>query len=393
VNQRYDQVDALRGLAVMGILFVNTLGQAYGSQALHLGYFFNGQGLGEQASMFLVAALFEGKFYPIFAFLFGASFALQARGARRLGIHEARSRFTRRLAWLLAAGVLHAAFLFYGDILFTYALAGLLLRDALLKSASEQLGILRTVAMFMAGVMVISLVLNFAFNDRDILDEMARDSAAAFALVGQGAWHEMVLSRLKSFALVQFSSLLYLPMFFGYFLLGSLAVRLGWLTRPHRHRTMWQKVLWIGLVIGLPLNLYFAGASVSIALNPLEREAWQSLASWSFEISGSLLAAAYVAAFLLYCRRPPQGMQAMGRMALTNYLMQSLIAMLVFQSPFLALGPGLLRPYLLAYCLAVIALQWWWSKAWLAYRYHGPLEALWRRFTRSGDGYRGESPK
>lgn len=382
MSKRYDQVDALRGLALMGILFVNSIGMAYGMQSLHLGHFFNGQGAGEQAAMFLVAFLFEGKFYPIFSFLFGASFALQASSMRALGPAVMKERFTARLAWLRNAGALHALFLFFGDILFTYAIACLMLRSTLLQKVSGLLESIKTVAMFLALALVVLLLFEFAMDTQELQQDMLRDSVEAFRLAGQGNWLEMAFERLKGFVAVQFSSLLVLPMYMALFMLGSLAVRLGWLTRPLQHRAMWKKVLAVGLVAGIPLNLWCANATVDIAMNPLGRASWHGFAMWISLPGGWLLAAAYVAAFVLFCQRPPKGMQAMGRMALSNYLLQSLLGMLLLQSPFLALGPGLLRPELLAYCVLVIVLQWWWSRSWLARHKHGPIEAHWRRHTR-----------
>lgn len=375
MSRRYDQVDALRGLALMGILFVNSINMAYGMQSLHIGHFFNGQGAGEQAAMFLVAFLFEGKFYPIFAFLFGASFALMARNARM------KERLSARLIWLRNAGMLHAIFLFFGDILFTYAIAALMLRNTLLQKVSDLLESFKTVGMYLALALAVMLLFELLAGSREFQEEMLRDSVEAFRLVGNGSWLEMAYSRLRGFTMTQFSSLFGLPEFFSLFILGSLAVRLGWLTRPMRHRAMWRKVLAVGLVVGVPANLWFAYATVDQALDPLNREMWHGVAMWSWFLTGPLLAAAYVAAFVLFCQRPPNGMQAMGRMALSNYLAQSLVGMLVLQSPFLALGPGLLRHELLVYCLLVIALQWWWSQAWLARHTQGPIEAHWRRYT------------
>jgi uncharacterized protein len=386
VKKRYDQVDALRGLALMGILGVNTVTIAYGRQSVHLGQFFNGQGAGEQISMFFVAAFLEGKFYPIFAFLFGASFALQADSMRRdgIGLQDAHARMSRRMVALLAIGLLHGVLLYFGDILFSYAMAGLFLRDMLTKKSSAHIASLKRAAIYLAVLYLISLGMLIP-EEHGKLQEALNESAEAFRLVGQGSWRDMTWSRIKDFGENQFGAFISLPLFYAYFLLGRLAVRQGWLTRPQRHRRQWRTVMWIGLGIGLPACLFNALATVDLALAPLEREVWHGFAAWLAMVLAPLLAGAYVAAFMLFWQRPPKAMQAMGKMALTNYLAQSVIGVALLQSPFLALGPGLSRPVLLLYCVLMIALQLWWSRAWLARYKQGPVEAIWRRYTH-GDG-------
>ena len=82
--------------------------------------------LAGQLAVFFVAALAEQKFYPIFAFLFGAGFALQtgARRAEGAALDAIRAVYRRRLKWLLACGQLHGTLIWFGDILTAYAVTG-----------------------------------------------------------------------------------------------------------------------------------------------------------------------------------------------------------------------------------------------------------------------------
>lgn len=125
-NERIHALDALRGIALLGILTVN-MGSFKGLSTLEM--FPSAESLAQSANrtaFLLINTLFTGKFYPIFAFLFGLGFALQierlqARGVNPTGI------MLRRLGVLLLIGVLHGLFIWTGDVLFLYALCGMVL--------------------------------------------------------------------------------------------------------------------------------------------------------------------------------------------------------------------------------------------------------------------------
>lgn len=122
---RITEVDALRGLALLGILVVNIAFFASGYPS-HLVADPRHDSWVDQSLAWLVEALFTMKAYLLFSFLFGYSFILQTSSARRRAV-EFRPRFLRRLAGLFVIGALHTVFLFYGDILTTYAVLGLVL--------------------------------------------------------------------------------------------------------------------------------------------------------------------------------------------------------------------------------------------------------------------------
>lgn len=118
--QRVHSVDALRGFALFGIAIVNMP-----FLAAPFGQLSPGNVL-DTAVAFAVALLFQGKFFLVFAFLFGWGFGVQEASTRRAG-HDVRPRFLRRQAGLLAIGLVHATLVFAGDILMLYAFVGLLL--------------------------------------------------------------------------------------------------------------------------------------------------------------------------------------------------------------------------------------------------------------------------
>lgn len=139
-NDRLAVVDALRGFALLGILMVNI--GAFSST-------FYGLEIPDpkfvapfdRAVQFAISALFETKFYLLFSFLFGYSFTLQMSSSERTGRPFA-PQILRRLATLWVIGLIHAALLYHGDILTTYALLGLVLlaarvRDVLASAGGE----------------------------------------------------------------------------------------------------------------------------------------------------------------------------------------------------------------------------------------------------------------
>ncbi len=124
-GSRLQNVDALRGFALLGILVVNVWAFAdpyYASTETNPTF---DSGL-DHAIRFLVSLLFETKFYLLFSFLFGYSFTLQMAAAERAGTGFV-PRMLRRQSGLLAIGLLHGALLYYGEILSMYAVLGLIL--------------------------------------------------------------------------------------------------------------------------------------------------------------------------------------------------------------------------------------------------------------------------
>jgi len=126
-RERIETVDALRALALAGILQVNIQSFVWGAGD-PLGFFVQPPGPADAAVHLLVGTFVSTKFLSIFAFLFGLGFALQWRSLRRrLTEDDARAAYRRRLWFLLALGLAHGALLYFGDILAPYALVGFLL--------------------------------------------------------------------------------------------------------------------------------------------------------------------------------------------------------------------------------------------------------------------------
>ncbi len=388
---RIARIDALRGLAVFGILLVNLWSYTWGYESLRYGILPPDASLFDVAAIAFTAFFAEQKFYPIFAFLFGASAMLIAQSihARTGRWSEAQRLYKRRLWWLLACGVLHGALIWFGDILTLYALVAFWV---LLGMIGARLSTLRWHLRLWSLGFVLLVGLNFwlSMQSLSVEEEYALVTAAidnveaARQVYAYGNFFSIGWQRLQDYVAVTTQSVLIVPHVATLFLLGAWAVRRRWLTQPQRHRTLWRRVLWVGLLLGLPYNLFWAVLKVLEAIDPLHPWRWDFTMFSLLPIGGSLLAAAFVALFMLAGDGIMRGVQAIiapvGRMALSNYLMQSLLGVILFQGFGFGLGQQL-RPAMWLGIAGLIMLgQIIFSRLWLSRHAQGPLETLSRRF-------------
>lgn len=375
---RSSRIDALRGFAVFGILLVNVWGFVYGYSL----YRYSVQDilpLADQLAVMLVAGLAEQKFYPIFAFLFGAGFALQT------GRQAASETFQRRLRWLLACGLVHGTLIWFGDILTAYAVTGFWL-------ASKAGRPLRDLATSLRILVVVNAMILLGFGTMMALDHGSLDSAIEQTIAGQrahavytlGGWRDIAGERLSDFGINLLGFFIFLPRLALLFLLGVFAVRLGWLTRPERHRAGWRKVLLVGLALGVPLNAWWALVALADTASPFSPLPGAGLALALLDLAGPILGAAYVATFMLVRARLLGWLVPVGKMALTNYLAQSLLLSFLLQGFGLGLGAILDRAQLLGLCFGIMTVQLLASRWWLRHHAQGPVEAAWRRYIHAG---------
>ncbi len=382
---RSHRIDALRGLAVFGIMLVNVWGFVYGMQLQRFPTDGGAVPLLDQLTIFLVAAFAEQKFYPIFSFLFGAGFALQTGGRQGNGpaLDATRAAYRRRLRWLLVVGLLHGCLLWFGDILTTYAVTGFWL---VYKAGQRMVRLVASLRLLIIANLVLSALLGAAMVFAHLLapEEILAaigEARRAHAIYTQGAWHDIAQLRLADFAWGLLNAVVLLPRIALLFLLGVLAVRLGWLTHPERHRQLWRRVLLVSVCIALPLNLWWGWVSVGAAIDPLTARLSAGLAVAALDLAGPLMGAGYTALFMLAGPHVARILVPVGRMALTNYLSQSLVLMLLLQGFGLGLGAHLSRAAMVALCAVLMLIQLGVSHWWMARHQQGPLEKLWRSYT------------
>ena len=384
---RLAQLDVLRGMAVFGILLVNIWGFAWGTLSLRYGVLPTISPWRDQAAIFLVAAFAEFKFYPIFAFLFGAGFALHTRSLRRqLGSWTlAQAAYKRRLRWLLLIGLLHGCLIWSGDVLSSYALAGMLV----LPLAASRLARIRNLAWLLAGGFLLFMALLHPVSPGITAADTTRqlqEFAGRYTTYTQGGLLEVAALRLRDYGMQMLFVIVMLPHIIVLFLLGILSVRLGWLTEPGRHRKLWQRVCAVGIGLGMPFNLLAATAMLRQTIDPYQTQWNNMLFELLLYAGGPLLAAGYVACLMLagpaIVAALARQLAPVGRMALSNYLSQSVLCTFLLQGWGLGWG-DVLRPIeMLGLAGLIMAGQVVLSRCWLARFKQGPVEALWRRLAR-----------
>ncbi|MEV2256252.1 DUF418 domain-containing protein [Streptomyces sp. NPDC050147] len=370
---RLAQVDALRGFALLGILMVNI---TYMASAYH-GTGLEDPGLGgpvSEAVRWLVAVFFEAKFFLLFSFLFGYSFTLHIDSAERRGARFT-PRFLRRLAGLFVIGVVHAVFLFPGDILTLYAVLGLILL-ALRRIQPRTAAWIAVALLAVTAVVYVLLALAVGHAGGGGTIPQSTASAAAQATEAlRGGPASIMEAHLKelpdvAFLLVFFQA----PSALAAFLLGLAAGRRRALADTDRHQRLLRRLQLTGFAVGLPGGIVYADAS----LNHPE-SAYQLFAMGLDVITAPLLAAAYAATVLRLVRsRRGQSVVTVlapaGRMSLTNYLGQSLACALLFTG-FGAALIGRVPPIgVVAIALTLFAAQAVASRWWLRHHAYGPLE-------------------
>jgi uncharacterized protein len=209
------------------------------------------------------------------------------------------------------------------------------------------------------------------------------------AVYTSASWRDIAHERLVDYGANMPNLIVFAPRLMLLFLLGVLAVRLGWLTQPERHRRAWRTVLGVALLAGLPLNLWWGVVAVQTTRDPLSQSLASGIAAGLADIAGPCLGAGYVALFMLARPTVLAWLAPVGRMALTNYLAQSLLLSLLLQGVGLGLGAVLPRTGLAGICVAVMLAQLALSHWWLRHHSQGPVEALWRRYSRSSNSTAG----
>jgi uncharacterized protein len=416
-TQRLKLIDALRGVALLGILLMNIPGfsmpnyfwESFSSDPTNVNFWVSA----------VISVVFEGKMRALFGMIFGAGVLLFVLNKEQAG-RSATGLFYRRMIWLVFFGLIHAhLILWFGDILYLYGFCGMLVY------------LFRKVKPIYL-VMGVPLVAVFDFTAGTLFYQHIRDKriayveASAAAAAGQplteaqsqalAEWREIektlipsredaqentrkmksdyatVASYVRPLAWQMETTLLPIIIWdsLALMLLGLALYRWGFLSGNWSNRGYWR-IMAIGYGLGLPLVIYsvyhsylqdpsLEGMLVRMEQVPIE---WIRLI---YPFQRILLVLAHVAALiLLYRSNYAQGLfrrlEAVGQMAFTNYIMHSVICTLFF------FGYGLnyfaeLEYYQIYFVvLAIWILQLTVSPLWLRFSLFGPLEWLWRSLT------------
>jgi uncharacterized protein len=399
-TERLVLLDALRGFALCGVFVSNVYmflsGRAFLTRA-QLDAAVASASVLDLVTMRAVLFLVFGKFITIFSFLFGLGFAVQMGRAEQRGASIV-PLYARRLAVLLTIGLTHLFLIWYGDVLSTYAVIGFGL--LLFRKRTDKTVLLWAAFLILlvplAGMLYLRLPMLFGSAE-------ATAAAAKAAREHSEAIRSQTLEAFKSgsyFDVVRASASYYFGDFIkpmatvvlsllGRFLLGLVAGRRGLFHDVAGHRPLFRKVLVWGLVAGVIGNgagLVVQHLFIKKVLTP-DSLPWLPLVMSVVRQCGEVgLAAFYVTGFSLLFQRPTWQrmlgvLSPVGRMALTNYLCQSILSVLFFYG----YGLGFIGRFgpaaLVAIPMGIFILQIGFSHLWLSRFRFGPAEWVWRSLT------------
>ena len=393
-NDRIQALDVVRGFALLGILLMNIEMMVGPTMALTTGLDSTLAGIDRWADA-AIYLLVQGKFFTLFSLLFGMGFAVMSQRAVEAGRPFAAVYWRRGLA-LFVIGLLHALLIWSGDVLVTYAVLSMFLlvfRDVPLRvlpwlaagSFLAPLGLMMGLGL-LGSLMQMTPELAAGWNDA-----MGQQGKMVEALVegqrlayGSGTYLEATLQRTRDFGFALMNLMIVGPLVFGMFLLGSWFVRSGAIANPQQHARLFQHLRWVVLPLGLALVL------VSFALQPTLDQATIDLrfsTAFSLGMLGSALMCLGYMAWIVRGMQSPAWAPRLawvapaGRMALTNYLMQSIVCTLVFYGYGLGYFQQLPRAWQVPFVFALFGMQVILSRWWLQRFRFGPMEWVWRSLT------------
>ena len=373
--------DVLRGFALFGILVVNIPFMALSSENGARGEYVQGALNGSVALVML--ALFAGKFYLLFSFLFGYSSSYIIQNERKN-----RARWIRRCFALMAFGALHFTFLWHGDILFFYGILGIVLIAFLFRTD-------RTLQIWTRIIYATSCFILVALGSLIYIGERYFPEQSNASLPDSGldevlrnsTFLESIAPRVNLWVWGSLGAGLLLQGGFAFaaFLYGLRAQRTGLLSAPFDLPSA-SKMIKTGLILGLPIQLLLATFAIRNEQSADVSEAIHLITLFLAFMAAPLLSMAYVGAILKCIQNRTHlvtWMAPAGKMSLTVYIGESIFASLIF-GPW---GLGLFQE-LEIWAVALVAIGiWlslvWFSTLWLKRFRQGPLEWLMHLLTRS----------
>jgi uncharacterized protein len=409
--ERLVSLDTLRGVAVMGILVMNVYAFAMPLAAYYNPLIMGGADALNMGTWFFTHLFFDQKFMSIFAMLYGAGVVMMMNRAEARDVPFTRVYY-RRSAWLIVFGLLHGYFIWFGDILFHYALMGMIV--FLFRKASPRM--LITIACIMLPV---TLLINFGSSF--YIEDMQADAAAIEQMQSEGAtldeeqqqklqeWQEVravfaptaediaaevaaykgtyvdaLAQRAPFVAFMQLNLTLVFVVWRvgGLMLLGMALMKLGVLS-GERSMRFYTKMTLIGYGTGLPLAILSAVILDTHQFDPLYVARYGGIPNYFGSI---LVAFGHIGTVLLLVKSGAlqaiaHRFAAVGRMALSNYLTHSLVMTSLFYGYGLGLYAEVPRVWQQGLVAALIGLQLALSPWWLKQFRFGPAEWLWRSLT------------
>jgi uncharacterized protein len=377
--QRDIAPDVLRGFALLGILVVNIQFMGLNSDQGARGEWT--QGFANGSATFLIAALFAGKFYLLFSFLFGYSSNYVIRNDR-----SNRARWIKRCLVLIAFGALHFTFLWHGDIIFVYGLFGLLLTFFFFR-ADRTLKIWSRIVFFLSTFFIV-LIGALALMAEYLLDEDLGTSTVVSLdeILRSGTFLESIPARLEVWVLgIATGIFLQGGLAFAAFLLGVRLARANFLSSP-MDKAANSRLMKKGLFLGLPIQIIAAVLLLQNEQSPEPSESIYLISLFVSFVTAPLLSMFYVGLIRKLVEERPHlvlWMKPAGKMSLTIYISQSVITSLIFSPWGLGLFQDLQTWQVFVLAFAIWLLLSYLAAHWLKRFDQGPLEKVVSSLTRN----------
>lgn len=370
-KQRIFSIDALRGFSLLGILLMNILTFAYPYQIINPFEFFQHQ----DGAWFKISSLFIiASFYPIFAFLFGYGLSIMYQNSLDKGLNY-YPMITRRLLFLLLLGIIHGVFIFYGDILSTYALLGLIaIIFVRLKPQYTLVALSIGICIFVLLYLLPMILLKDVTQIESFVG--LQDLERVNNILSSADYVSIIGFNLKYFGMNIANAILVGPFsILPIMLFGIYAHQINWFNKIKQHKNLYMVIGVVVLILGLAIKM------IQIVL---EGSVTSQLMSQM--IGGPIVALSYIMFFVILCedqtvRKILTPLQSIGKLSLTTYISQSIICIIIFY------GVGLnyygKLPVLTIYIIGIViyCVQLILSYLYLLKFKQGPLEKLWRKVT------------
>lgn len=389
-SERILLLDFLRGFAVLGILLVNIEYFANPMQIIIIPPTITNT-LDNIATM-LIRFLAEGKFYSIFSFLFGYGFSIMMFRAEKFNISISKI-FTRRLLFLLIFGLMHILLFWIGDILTIYALVGfflLLFKNKKPKTLIVWIIILLILPFLFTALGLIAIELGKMFppaanaiekSYKEQEEAYKLDILQAYNIYANGNFSEIFYQRLSDIKFLASATFAIIPGILAMFLTGFYFGKRKIFQEFEINLLLLRKICFLGLILGVAGNLIYTLNIHSISRIYLTPKLL--LAVFGQTIGFPALSLFYITGFgLLFYKNPYNKiinlLAPVGKLALTNYLMHSIIFTTVFYGYGLGLYGKVGKSLGILMGITMFIFQILFSNYYIKKFRYGPFEWLWR---------------
>lgn len=396
-TERLEHLDILRGAAIFGILLVNMMYYAHPYIYYQIVGDIPWDSTLDRITGYAIYFFGEGKFISMFAMLFGIGVVIQMDRAKTKGAKFFPVYF-RRLTVLLIIGAVHAFLIWMGDILLAYALMGFIILFFFRNRKPKTLIVWTVISLLIPFIIFGLMTLAVSSLDTDSVDstESIEESIPSelqwfndliersIEAYGTGNVNDILVMRVIDISLYFIFGIFWMPAAFALMLFGIAIAKRNIAQQIDNHQSLLNKILLWGFILGIAGNAI--ALTGFIKSDPVESNYWELAMYLGRAIGAPSLMLFYAAGITQLYRygwfpRFFIRLAAVGRMALTNYILQSIICTMLFYSYGLGLY-GSVGPFAgLLITVAIFIIQLFISPLWMKRFHFGPLEWLWRSGT------------